>query len=90
VSPVRPQWFYTYALISERDSKFYTGAHDPKKRIREHNAGLVQSTRQRMPLRLVYFEACRDKNDAYRRERYLKSGMGKRYLRNRFKGGLTG
>jgi len=42
------------------------------------------------PVNLVYFEACLDKDDAYRRERYLKSGMGKRYLRNRLKKGLTG
>ncbi|HUT29166.1 MAG TPA: GIY-YIG nuclease family protein [Sedimentisphaerales bacterium] len=39
MSPVRPQWFYTYALVSERDSKFYTGVtQDPKRRLRDHNA----------------------------------------------------
>lgn len=42
------------------------------------------------PLELIYFEACLNKADAYRREKYLKSGMGKRYLKNRLKGGLTG
>jgi len=31
-----------------------------------------------------------NKEDAYRREKYLKTGMGKRYIRNRIKGGLTG
>lgn len=30
------------------------------------------------------------KDDVYRKERYLKTGMGKKYLKNRLKGGLTG
>ena len=40
--------------------------------------------------KLIYAECCLNKDDAYRRERYLKTTMGKRYLRNRQKGGLTG
>lgn len=43
-----------------------------------------------VPLKLIYFEGYLSKNDAYRRERYLKSGMGKRDLKNRLRGGLTG
>ena len=43
------------------------------------------STRFRRPLRLIYYEACLDSADAYRRERYLKTGKGKRYLRQRLK-----
>jgi len=38
-----------------------------------------------MQLRLVYYEACLDAADAYRRERYLKTGKGKRFLRQRLK-----
>jgi len=41
-------------------------------------------------LKLIYFEACLSKDNAFCGERYLKSGMGKRYLRNRLKGGITG
>ncbi|MHC4156592.1 MAG: GIY-YIG nuclease family protein [Planctomycetota bacterium] len=91
MSPVRPQWFYTYVLVSEGDRKFYTGVtQDPTKRLKQHNAGLVSSTKHRTPLKMVYFEGCLAKDDACRREKYLKTGMGKRYLRNRLKGGLTG
>jgi predicted GIY-YIG superfamily endonuclease len=43
------------------------------------------STRFRRPLRLIYYEACLEAADAYRRERYLKTGKGKRYLRQRLK-----
>jgi len=39
-------------------------------------------------LRLIYYEACLEKDDAIKREKYLKTGMGKRYLRNRLIGYL--
>ena len=91
MSPVRPFWFYVYVLRSFRDKKFYTGTtNNLERRLDEHNKGLVFSTKRRLPMDLIYYEACIDKGDAYRRERYLKSGMGKRYLNNRLRKGLTG
>jgi len=89
--PVRPLWFYIYLLKSEKTGTFYTGVtNDLGRRVEEHNKGEVYYTKYRQPYRLIYFEACLDKSDAYRRERYLKTGMGKRYIKNRLKGGLTG
>ena len=91
MNPVRPDWYYTYVLRSEKDGTLYTGTtSNLKKRLKEHNGGLVFSTKHKIPLKLIYFEACLDKGDTYRREKYLKSGMGKKYLKNRLKGGLTG
>ncbi|MBN1521747.1 MAG: GIY-YIG nuclease family protein [Candidatus Aureabacteria bacterium] len=90
MSPVRP-WYYTYILQSKKNGQFYIGAtSNLKKRLEEHTKGLVASTKYKRPLQLIYFEACLSKNDAFRRERYLKTGMGKRYLKNRLKRGLTG
>ena len=78
--------YYVYVLLSEKDSKFYTGAtSDLKNRIKQHNEGKVLLTKNRRPLQLVYYEACLNQEDAFRREKYLKTGMGKRYLRNRLK-----
>ena len=86
MDPVRPQWFYTYVLTSQKDGKFYTGVtNNLKRRFEQHNNGLVLSTKHRVPFKLVYFEACLNKDDAYRREKYLKTGMGKRFLKNRLK-----
>ena len=83
--------YYVYVLISAKDAKFYTGfTDDLKKRMKEHNEGLVTSTKFRKPFQLIYYEAYTHKNDAVRREKYLKSGMGKRDLRNRLREGLTG
>jgi len=86
----RDDWFYTYVLMSEKDGKFYTGTtNDLKRRIEEHKNGLVFSTKHRLPVKLIYYEACLNKDDAFRRERYLKTGMGKRYLKNRLLNGLN-
>ena len=54
-----------------------------KKRIDEHKKGLVVSTANRQPLKLVYYEACLNDYNAIKREKYFKSGFGRRFLRNR-------
>lgn len=79
-------FFYTYVLLSERDGKFYTGyTNDIEKRFEEHQNGEVSSTKYRRPLILVYYEVCLNQMDAIRREKYLKTTYGKRYLRNRMR-----
>jgi len=78
--------WYIYLLQSNKDNLWYTGCtNDLRKRFKEHNNGLVTSTKGRGPFKLIYYEACSNKNDAFAREKYLKSGMGKRYIRNRLK-----
>jgi putative endonuclease len=77
---------YTYVILSEKDGKFYTGfTGDLRNRLAEHNAGKVASTKNRGPFVLIYYEACLNEQDATAREKYLKTGMGKRYLKNRLK-----
>ena len=80
---------YVYTLLSEKDGYFYTGStNELKRRVEEHNTRRVNSTKNRRPLKLIYYEACLNEDDARQRERYLKSGMGKKYLRNRLKNSL--
>ena len=77
---------YVYILLSGKDGKFYTGStKDLKRRINEHDSGRVDSTKDRRPMKLIYYEACIDEVDARAREKYLKIGMRKRYIRNRLK-----
>ncbi len=77
---------YVYLLLSEKDGGFYTGStNDLKRRVYEHTSGNVRSTKNRRPLKLIYYEACLNETDAKQREIYLKSGMGKKYLRKRNK-----
>jgi putative endonuclease len=83
--------YYTYVLQSSKDSQFYVGfTKDLKLRFEEHRKGLVESTKNRRPLKLIYYEACLDQKDAVRREKYLKTYLGKMFLRNRLKSNLTG
>ena len=83
--------YYTYVLKSMKDGKMYTGfTKDLKLRFEQHEKGLVQSTRHRRPLALIYYEACLSEEDALRRERYLKTHYGKMYLKNRLKSYFTG
>jgi putative endonuclease len=76
--------FYTYVLKSQKDNKLYIGfCSDLKRRVIEHNQGEVEATRGRRPLGLVYYEACLDEKKAVKREKYFKTGFGRRYLKNR-------
>ena len=76
--------FYTYALKSQKDEKLYIGfTNDLKKRLGAHIKGKVQSTNIRKPLQLVYYEACLNKEKAIKREKYFKTGFGRRFLKNR-------
>jgi len=82
--------WYTYVLQSTRDGLYYTGCTDNlRKRFSLHQAGKNNSTKHRRPWKLIYYEMCLSKADAFRREKYLKTGMGKRYVQNRLKSFLT-
>lgn len=83
--------FYVYVLISLDDGGFYIGCtNDLKNRIKAHTFGMVESTRKRLPVQLIYYEACLNKKDAFHREKYLKTTYGRRYLKQRLKGYFTG
>ncbi len=83
--------YYIYVLKSEFDGNMYTGySNDIKKRLEQHNDGLVASTKNRRPFILIYFEACLNQQDATHREKYLKTSWGKRYISARLKNYLTG
>ena len=75
---------YTYVFLSQQDDRFYTACtHDLKKRVLEHNGGRVRSAAHRRPLELIHDEARLNRDDAFRREPFLESGKGKRFLKNR-------
>lgn len=78
--------FYTYILQSQKSGRLYTGStNNLQKRFKEHNLGKSTFTRTELPYKLIYYEACINDGDARSREKYLKSGPGKRYIHNRVK-----
>jgi len=82
---------YTYILFSKKDNQMYTGStSNLKLRLEQHQRGRVESTKNRRPLTLIYYEACINEADARRREKVLKSYRGKMFIRNRLKAYFTG
>jgi putative endonuclease len=78
--------FYTYVLKSKKSGRLYTGyTNDPRKRFKEHGDKKSSYTKERGPYKLIFYEACLNREDARSRELYLKSGKGKRYLKSRLK-----
>jgi putative endonuclease len=76
--------YYVYILKSKVDNKLYTGyTNNLKSRLELHNNGKVNSTMNRFPLKLIYYEACLNQQDATHREKYLKTAWGKRYIKSR-------
>jgi putative endonuclease len=85
------KFYYIYILKSKKDNKLYVGyTNNLKSRFEQHSKGQVSSTKDRRPLELIYSEACLDKHDAMHREKYLKTYLGKQFLKNRLKSYLTG
>jgi putative endonuclease len=74
--------YYTYVLLSKKDGKLYIGySSNLKNRFSEHSKGEVRSTKDRRPLRLIFYEAFQDRKDALRREKYFKTDKGKSSLK---------
>jgi len=68
-------YYYVYVLRSLKDGQMYTGyTADLKNRLKLHQTAQVASTKNRLPVKLIYFEGCLNQQDATRREKYLKSG----------------
>ncbi|TAL19153.1 GIY-YIG nuclease family protein [Patescibacteria group bacterium] len=71
-----------YVLVSLRDGRLYIGrTENLESRIKEHNAGKTWTTRRVLPVKLLFFEVFLSKDDAIRREKYLKTSKGKSTLR---------
>ena len=78
--------FYNYIIESEKNKSWYIGYTDNlRRRLKEHNQGLNISTKRYIPWKLIYYEACTDKADAVRRERYMKTTQGGRMAKRRLK-----
>ena len=84
-------FYFVYVIQSKKDNKFYTGyTKNLKLRFEQHRKGLAESTKDRRPLKLIYYEACLNQQDATHREKYLKTYHGKMFIRKRLKSYLTG
>lgn len=69
---------------------YYGYTKDLTQRFEQHCVGSVNSTKHKLPVRLVYYEACLKRGDALKREKYFKSYRGRQFLRSRLKSYFTG
>ncbi len=83
--------FYVYVLLSNKDHKLYIGyTKNLKLRFEQHGNGEVESTKNRRPLILIYYEACLNRSDATKREKYFKTHYGHMFIKKRLKSYFTG
>ncbi|MDD5130159.1 MAG: GIY-YIG nuclease family protein [Candidatus Omnitrophica bacterium] len=77
---------WVYVLKSKKDGDLYIGStSDLEKRLHCHNGGKVRSTKARKPLTIVYKEQHSNVSDARKRENFLKSGQGRKLLKDLIK-----
>lgn len=80
--------YFVYVLQSEKDNNLYIGfTANLESRFKLHNEGKIFATKGRRPFKLVYKERHAVKGDAVKREKYLKSGCGREFLKERLKVG---
>ena len=75
--------FYVYFIKSKINNKIYTGftSKHPKDRLKEHNSGANEWTKNNKPFELIYFEEYECEKDAKKREAFYKTGFGRK-IRN--------
>ena len=75
--------FFVYVLRSRIKNCNYIGqTEDLKAKIKQHNSGKTKSVKFYLPVDLVYFEVLETRQQSIARERYLKSGIGREFLKN--------
>ncbi len=79
--------FKVYLLESINTKKLYIGYTPANvlKRLEKHNSGLVQSTKSFKPWKLIYCDVYTNRDDATGREKFLKSGSGRTYIKKQLK-----
>ena len=80
-------FYYVYVLRSIKyREEFYIGStHDLKKRVAKHNRAVNFSTKAYAPWQLIFYEAYLYKEDAKRREKYLKTNKGSKVIKQMLK-----
>lgn len=79
--------YYIYVIKSLGSKHYYTGyTNDLNSRLNAHNSGKSKWTKQHRPWKMIYNEDFQNKNDALRREKYLKTHAGRNWLRKILKG----
>ena len=81
--------YKVYVLENVEDKSWYIGQTDNlERRLRQHNTkagGRTTAMKGEGMWKLIYAEAYLDKRDALGREKFLKSGSGRTYLKKQLR-----
>jgi putative endonuclease len=79
--------FKVYVIKSQSRGTYYIGqTEDLERRIKEHNEGLLgKYTKEKGPWVLVYTETYETRSEAMKREKYLKTGVGREFIKGKIK-----
>ncbi|MFP4472492.1 MAG: GIY-YIG nuclease family protein [Candidatus Omnitrophota bacterium] len=76
---------YVYVIESLKNKQLYIGiSKDPEQRLKEHNSGYQKATKGFRPYKLLFVEKYISRPEARQREKFLKSGCGREYIRKLF------
>ena len=75
--------FYVYVIKNDKNRNYVGHTNNIERRIHEHNGGLSPYTKNRGPWRLFYLEEYFTRSEAMKREAFFKSGIGRRYLKEK-------
>ncbi len=83
--------WHVYFLYSKKDKRTYVGStNDLQRRLKNHNDGLVLSTKNRRPLILFYSEQCENEKAARLKEKYYKCCSGRKKMKIIFENSEVG
>ena len=78
--------YYAYVLQSTVNQKFYYGhTQNLEVRLKEHNSGKTKSTKANIPYQIVFYEVCKTREEAVKREKFFKTGSGRDYIKEKLK-----
>jgi len=85
----RPGCFFVYAIKCKDDSFYIGHTEDLVRRWDEHLSGRVSWTKGRKPLELIHWEEYGSREEAVEREKHLKTGFGRKWLKREYAAGRT-
>ncbi|MEA1929307.1 MAG: GIY-YIG nuclease family protein [Patescibacteria group bacterium] len=75
---------YVVYVLRSKEGKFYKGlTSNLERRLKEHRAGGTRTTSRMTAIEVVYTETCKSFAEARKRELYLKTSAGRRFIKKR-------
>lgn len=86
----RPGKFYTYAILCADDSIYVGHTDDIERRWNEHREGKgAEWTKDHKPVKIAHFEEFDSRQEAADREKWLKTGFGRKWIKRELAAGRT-